>query len=89
MLGRWNASGFPASQPASIKTKCRNESDDQIDETNQIDQIDRIDEIDQTDEKDLPPLLTRGGTQIFDCPTVKNSPMLVFSPCDPLINGAR
>ncbi len=58
----------------------------QIDEIDEIDQIDQIDQIDATD---LPRLLTRGGTQMFDYPTVKNSPMLVFSPCDPLINGAR
>ena len=46
---------------------------DQIDEMNQIDQIDEKNQIDETD---LPRLLTRGGTQMFDCPTVKNSPML-------------
>ncbi len=68
------------------------QTSDQIDEIDQIDerdQIDQIDEKNQIDETDLPRLLTRGGTQMFDCPTVKNSPMLVFSPCDPLIIVAR
>ncbi len=54
MLGRWNASGFPASQPASIKTKCRNGPDRRDrpgDEMNQIDEIDQIDQTDQIDEK--------------------------------------